>query len=254
MDIYDMEHEHIRNMIHETDNKIKESLMRAVILGKAINALEQEPCNDTIRRADLDEIKELMTDISGETVYAVKMSEIRKMPPVYPVDESVDESKGSVDERVDDCISRQCEKMTFPNSFDEYAEKYGFKDSQEVYTNGSVLISVFRVKQWLEHLKEKQSCEALEQEPCDDCISRREAIYIVEEYGIGGEDWVQRKDCKELLEKLSPVQSEQRKGKWIYDGDQIICNRCNTAFTFMSLKTATRYCANCGAKMQEVEE
>ena len=43
------------------------------------------------------------------------------------------------------------EIMDFPNTFDEFAEEYGFKDSEEVYTNGSDLIPVFRVKQWLEH-------------------------------------------------------------------------------------------------------
>ena len=41
--------------------------------------------------------------------------------------------------------------MTFPETFDEFAEEYGFVDEKEVYTNGSELIQVFRVKQWLEH-------------------------------------------------------------------------------------------------------
>ena len=38
--------------------------------------------------------------------------------------------------------------MTFPETFDEFAETYSFKDKEELYTNGSDLISVFRVKQW----------------------------------------------------------------------------------------------------------
>ena len=44
------------------------------------------------------------------------------------------------------------EQMDFPNTFDEFAKDYGFKDKDEVYTNGSELIQVFRVKQWLEHI------------------------------------------------------------------------------------------------------
>lgn len=44
------------------------------------------------------------------------------------------------------------EMMDFPNTFEEFAEQYGFKDKKEIYTNGSMLIPVFRVKQWLEHL------------------------------------------------------------------------------------------------------
>lgn len=43
------------------------------------------------------------------------------------------------------------DKMEFPDTFDEFAKEYGFKDSEEVYTDGSDLIQVFRVKQWLEH-------------------------------------------------------------------------------------------------------
>lgn len=48
---------------------------------------------------------------------------------------------------------RKCgEQMDFPNTFDEFVKDYGFKDKDEVYTNGSELIPVFRVKQWLEHI------------------------------------------------------------------------------------------------------
>lgn len=43
------------------------------------------------------------------------------------------------------------EEMKFPEIFEEFAKEYGFKDDKEVYTNGSDLIPIFRVKQWLEH-------------------------------------------------------------------------------------------------------
>ena len=43
-------------------------------------------------------------------------------------------------------------QMEFPNTFDEFAKAYGFKDDKEIYTNGSELIPIFRVKQWLEHI------------------------------------------------------------------------------------------------------
>ena len=43
------------------------------------------------------------------------------------------------------------EMMTFPETFDEFVEEYGFVDKKEAYTNGSELIQVFRVKQWLDH-------------------------------------------------------------------------------------------------------
>ena len=41
--------------------------------------------------------------------------------------------------------------MTFPETFEEFAEQYKIIDDEEVYTNGSELIPIFRVKQWLEH-------------------------------------------------------------------------------------------------------
>ena len=41
--------------------------------------------------------------------------------------------------------------MEFPETFEEFAKEYGFKDFMEVYTDGLDLIPVFMVKQWLEH-------------------------------------------------------------------------------------------------------
>lgn len=41
--------------------------------------------------------------------------------------------------------------MTFPETFDEFAEQYKIVDRKEIYTNGIALIPIFRVKQWLEH-------------------------------------------------------------------------------------------------------
>lgn len=43
--------------------------------------------------------------------------------------------------------------MTFPNTFDEFAEQYKIVDKKEVYTNGTELIPIFRVKQWLDHTR-----------------------------------------------------------------------------------------------------
>lgn len=45
--------------------------------------------------------------------------------------------------------------MIFPDTFDEFVDSYGLVDTEEVYTNGSQLIPVFRVKQWLEHISAK---------------------------------------------------------------------------------------------------
>ena len=47
------------------------------------------------------------------------------------------------------------EVMDFPKTFDEFAEQYSIKDTEERYSNGVEFIPVFRVKQWLEHISEK---------------------------------------------------------------------------------------------------
>ena len=41
--------------------------------------------------------------------------------------------------------------MNFPNDWHTFLDDYSFKDTQEIYTNGSNLISTFRVEQLIEH-------------------------------------------------------------------------------------------------------
>lgn len=49
--------------------------------------------------------------------------------------------------------------MTFPATFEEFAEQYKIVDTKQVYTNGTELIPIFRVKQWLEHLNNETDRE-----------------------------------------------------------------------------------------------
>lgn len=41
--------------------------------------------------------------------------------------------------------------MSFPKTIDEFLDDYSFKDKEEAYTNGSMLIPTFRVWQGVEH-------------------------------------------------------------------------------------------------------
>ena len=92
------------------------------------------------------------------------------------------------------------EKMEFPNTFDEFVESYGFKDNEEVYTNGSELIPVFRVKQWLDHI-----------EPCEDAVSRQAALKAFEELPHEYKTKEQRARtggiaaCQVIIDDLPPV-------------------------------------------------
>ena len=44
------------------------------------------------------------------------------------------------------------EVMTFPETVEEFMEEYKVVDSEHVYTNGTELVPIFRMKQWFAHL------------------------------------------------------------------------------------------------------
>lgn len=48
---------------------------------------------------------------------------------------------------MDDC-------MSFPPTWQDFVAQYQFRDTEEVYTNGSKLIPVFRIEQMMEHYHE----------------------------------------------------------------------------------------------------
>ena len=43
------------------------------------------------------------------------------------------------------------ECMTFPDTVEEFMEQYKIVDTEEVYTNGTEMVPIFRMKQWFEH-------------------------------------------------------------------------------------------------------
>lgn len=49
--------------------------------------------------------------------------------------------------------------MMFPNDWHDFIKDYSFIDSEQVYTNGSELIQVFRVIQLIEHLLKEQEAK-----------------------------------------------------------------------------------------------
>lgn len=89
--------------------------------------LEQEPCEDAISCEDIEECKELMTDINGDTVYVVRMSDIRQLPPVKPQESCV-----VPDTNVGDIISKQTVLDTISelNAISFYEAQ---EDSKECY-------------------------------------------------------------------------------------------------------------------------
>lgn len=48
------------------------------------------------------------------------------------------------------------EVMTFPETVEEFMEDYKIVDTEQLYTNGSELVPIFRMKQWFDHDLEKK--------------------------------------------------------------------------------------------------
>lgn len=51
------------------------------------------------------------------------------------------------------------DRMDFPKDIWQFLLDYSFKDIEEIYTNGSLLIPTFRVKQAIEHYYEDKEGE-----------------------------------------------------------------------------------------------
>lgn len=104
-------------------------------------------------------------------------------------------------------------------------------------------------------------CRILEQQPCEDCVSREEVEKLIKscvchdrfcsECNFFDDD---AKTCD--MKKLSSVTPAREKGKWIYDiGSEdwcldlpFKCSNCKGRFI------KSKYCPRCGADMREVKE
>ena len=62
--------------------------------------------------------------------------------------------------------------MTFPDTVEEFMEQYKIVDTKEVYTNGAELVSIFRMKQWFEHLAAAQP-----EDRCSECDAWNQYIH-----------------------------------------------------------------------------
>lgn len=47
--------------------------------------------------------------------------------------------------------------MTFPDTVEEFMEKYKLIDSEHIYTNGAELVPIFRMKQWFDNKPERKT-------------------------------------------------------------------------------------------------
>lgn len=54
-------------------------------------------------------------------------------------------------------------------------------------------------------------------------------------------------DVSDAVSKLIASSAPKKVGKWIYDGDCIICNKCLKAFGWISMNMTSNFCPDCGS-------
>jgi hypothetical protein len=59
--------------------------------------------------------------------------------------------------------------------------------------------------------------------------------------------------AKALDEGYEKGKADRPQGKWVDDGDTLICSNCKTAYNHPIFHNGWNYCPNCGTRMKEVD-
>ena len=92
--------------------------------------------------------------------------------------------------------------------------------------------------------------KTLEQEPCEDTVSREAVKELFQEGSVMGMYYFLG------IDKLPSVTHTRKTGKWInIDATHSKCDRCGAVFEIASENGEVNYCPHCGSRMdEEVEE
>ena len=100
-----------------------------------------------------------------------------------------------------------------------------------------------------------RAIEVLEQQACDDCISRQEAIKLIQRYGVGcfdAEEFSPEQCERFVIQKLNElphVTPKEKTGHWeSYCYQNNSCSVCGYIIAD-SDTDEYKYCPNCGARM-----
>lgn len=90
--------------------------------------------------------------------------------------------------------------------------------------------------------------KSLEQQPCDDCISRQAVLELVGNYDLSMGQVVK------AIHVLPSVTPKEKTGTWLCSDDMselAVCSLCKKDIgePFEYAKMSFNYCPNCGAKM-----
>ena len=98
----------------------------------------------------------------------------------------------------------------------------------------------------------QMAIKVLEQEPCDDTVSRKALLDKKWDVPFDGK-YIQVVDVGDI-EELPSVQLARPKGHWInIDKTHSKCDRCGAVFEIVSANGGANYCPNCGCKMESRE-
>lgn len=96
--------------------------------------------------------------------------------------------------------------------------------------------------------------KALEQQPCEDCISREAVDEYITKLLSGylyDEERTRLEDLTTFVWELPSVQPTRPTGKWIDIGDEGLVFKCSLCGNKNTIES--NYCPNCGARMTESE-
>ena len=91
----------------------------------------------------------------------------------------------------------------------------------------------------------KIALESLEQEPCEDTISRQAVKEQMIKYGFHAPDMT----VTEFVEDLLPVTPQRKTAYWIKRPNDFRCSKCLIVHSHTSI-----FCPSCGARMVDPQE
>ena len=119
------------------------------------------------------------------------------------------------------------------------------------------------IREWCPYDRQEEIIKALEQEPCEDAVSRADTLQSFESYCEKNCQFSKKQrdvmcgacmmgDAIEIVESLPPVTPKQRTGKWMpveNDNMEVVGHYCSVCDLPMETEEKSKFCPNCGAKM-----